>query len=612
MCRNGVHLSASVKSAAAITVLNAEAPQKSFGIRAKLRQLAVASLSDADEDNNTRLVEALVLGSRSKIDKTLYDNFIKTGLVHLVCLSGLHVGIFAAFAWWLAKRSGLLHRGRSIAAISAIIIFLLVVPPASPTLRAGIMFIVLCMGRLFNRRSMALNSLAVSAILLLLIRPMDFLSPGFQLSFAATLGILLFNEPIRRILLLPVEPLKQTVWYSSVRLPLDIFAVGLAAWLAVAPIIAWHFYQFQLFTALWTVPASFPVTAIVILGPLKIIFASLLPSLAAFLGILLDLCAGILSFLVMLFAKVPFSQIIIGKPAIYIILSFYLLLFLWKFSPLRKNYVYPAAIILLLVWALSVSYFKNLNNLQLTVLSVGHGQAICVKTPDGKNLIFDAGSISKSDIGNRIVNPFLAYTAVGKIETVFISHDDIDHYNGLPEILSRRKCKNIYTIPQFIHNNSNAASILVEFLKSQNLSLEISPEKLQLNNVVITQLWPKDISEDLSDNESSLVLLLEYAGRKILFCSDIPKNIQNRLMELEPGLDIDVMVVPHHGSARTIDPAFLDYFKPEFLITSSSYSQSGRTSPQIRDFDHNYFTSRDGATAVSINSAGRIKVSTFK
>ncbi|MDD5011067.1 MAG: ComEC/Rec2 family competence protein, partial [Phycisphaerae bacterium] len=331
MRRNGVYLSASVKSAAAMTILNAELPQKSFGIRAKLRQFAVASLSDADEDNNARLVEALVLGSRYKIDKELYNDFMKTGLVHLVCLSGLHVGIFAAFAWWLAKRAGLLYRGRSIAAISAIIIFLLIAPPTSPTLRAGIMFIVLCTGRLFNRRSMALNSLAVSAILLLLIRPMDFLSPGFQLSFAATVGILLFNEPIRRILLLPIEPLKQTAWYSPLRLPLDIFAVGLAAWIAVAPIIAWHFYQFQLFTALWTIPASFPVTAIVILGPLKIIFASLLPSFAAFLGILLNLCAVILSFLVALFAKVPFSQIIIGKPAIYIILCFYLLLLLWKF-----------------------------------------------------------------------------------------------------------------------------------------------------------------------------------------------------------------------------------------------------------------------------------------
>ncbi|MDD5011207.1 MAG: MBL fold metallo-hydrolase, partial [Phycisphaerae bacterium] len=302
----------------------------------------------------------------------------------------------------------------------------------------------------------------------------------------------------------------------------------------------------------------------------------------------------------------------IGKPAIYILLCFYLLLLLWKFFPLRKNYIYPVAIILLLVSAFSIRYFKNLNNLQLTVLSVGHGQAICVKTPDGKNLIFDAGSISKSDIGNRIVNPFFAYTAVGKIETVFISHDDIDHYNGLPEILSKRKCENIYTTSQFLNSDSAPVFELDEFLKSQHTSLGLSPENFSLNNIVITQLWPKDISDDLSDNESSLVFLLEYAGRKILFCSDIPKNIQNRLMELYPGLDTDVMVVPHHGSARTIDPAFLDYFKPEFLITSSSYSQFGRTSPLIREFDHNYFTCRDGAVTVLINSAGRIEVSTFK
>jgi len=621
MNRSGIFLSASVKSANAISVLNAEKLKSSFDIKAKLRQYAVAALLDSTEsDNDIRLVEALVLGSRTKIDRKLYDDFIKTGLVHLVCLSGMNVGIFAGCFWWLSKKAGLLHQGRSIACIIATIIFLLIVPAQSPTLRAGIMFIIFCLGRLFNRRSMALNSLAVSAVVLLLIWPMDFSSPGFQLSFAAVLGIVLFYEPIRNFLLLPVEPLRKTPFYLPLRMLLEMFAVGLAAWLAVIPIIAWHFYQLQLLTALWTVPAAIPATVMIVLGTFKILLNPLLPTLACGLGVVIDFSAQFLSYLVTLFAKVPFSSVIIGKTSIYIVLLFYLSLFLWKFSPFRKrpvlNFTYPAVIALLSISAVLLSNLEKYNNLRLTVLSIGHGQAIYLKTPDNKNFIIDAGSITNKNIGDNIVNPFLNYIAADEIDSVFISHDDIDHYNGLPEILNKHKCKNVYTTPQFIQNAETSATdaMLSKFIRSRNIPLSVAPEKILLGKTVITRLWPREILDEnsLTDNESSLVSLVEYAGRKILFCSDITADIQKQLMALYPQLDVDLIITPHHGSARTLEPLFLNAFKPEFLITSGSRSRLSSISSQIMEHSQSYYTGKDGAVTAIVDSAGRIKISTFK
>jgi len=623
MNHNGVFLSASAKSKNAITILHTERIKQPFDIRKKLREFAVAALlEDTEESNNTRLVEALVLGSRTKIDRKLYNDFIKTGLLHLVALSGFNVGILAGFAWWLSKKAGLLHKGRSIACIIATIIFLLVVPATSSTLRAGIMFIIFCLGRLFNRRSSGLNSLAVAAIFLLLIRPMDFLDAGFQLSFAAVLGIVLFYEPIRNFLILPVEPLRKTPFYPlypPLRMPLDMFAVSLAAWIAVVPLVAWHFYQFQLLTALWTVPASVPVAVILILGTLKILLTPLLPTLAAGLAVVVDFSAKILSFFVTIFAKVPFTRIIIGKPSIYIVLFFYLLIFLWKFFPFRKrpivNLVYPVAMVFLFITAFSINRFKALNNLQLTVLSVGHGQAIYVKTPDNKNFIIDAGSISRNDVGNRIVNPFLDYTATDKINSIFISHDDIDHYNGLPEILNKHNCKNVYTTPQFIQSAATSATDakLSDFLRSKNLSLCVTPEKISLGKTVITRLWPKETSTDipLSDNEASLVLLFEYAGRKILLCSDITADAQKQLMNLYPQLDVDLIVTPHHGSGRTLEPLFLNAFKPEFLITSCSEARLGSISREITDFGQSYYTCKNGAITAFITPTGQIRIKKY-
>ncbi len=621
MNRNGVFLSASIKSANAITVLSSEKLKSPFDIKAKLRQLAIAALlEDTEQYDNMRLVEALVLGSRTKIDRKLYDDFIKTGLVHLVALSGLNVGILAGFFWWLSKKFGLLHQGRSIACIIATIIFLLVVPATSSTLRAGIMFIIFCLGPLLSRQSKAVNSLAVSAILLLLIRPMDFLNPGFQLSFAAVLGMLFFMYPISIFISQPIEPLKKTFLYSPLRMPLDMFALGLAAWIAVVPIIAYHFYQFQLLTALWTVPASIPVAVILILGTLKILLNPLLPTLAAGLAVILDFSAKILSYLVTIFAKVSFTYIIIGKPGIHFVVLFYLLIFLWRFFPFRKkpvlNFVYPTVMIFLLLLAVFVNRLEKFNNLQLTILSVGHGQAIYVKTPDNRNFIIDAGSMSKNDVGDRIVNPFLDYTAADKIHSIFISHDDIDHYNGLPEILNKHNCQNVYSTPQFIQSAATSATDakLSEFIRSKNLPLCITPEKISLGKTVITHLWPKETSTEipLSDNEASLVLLLEYAGRKILLCSDITAEAQRQLMNLYPQLDVDLIVTPHHGSGRTLEPLFLNAFKPEFLITSCSEARLGSISREITDFGQSYYTCKDGAITVSINRTGRIKIKTFK
>jgi len=622
MNSNAVYIAASVKSTNAITFLNIENknPKSLLDLKAKLRQLAITALhGDAQQQNNdTRLVEALLLGSRAKIDRKLYNDFIKTGLVHLICLSGLHVGIIAGFAWWLAKKAGLLHRGRAIACIIVTIIFLLVVPATSPTLRAGIMFIVFCLAYLFNRRSKLLNSIAVSAIFLLLIRPMDFLDAGFQLSFAATIGIVLLCPLFFNFLISPFGYLKKTYLYKILQILLAAFSTSCTASLAVMPLIAWHFYRFQPLTAIWTVLASLPVTIIIILGTLKIMFTPLLPTLAAGIAIVIDFSAWVLSELVTIFAKVPFTQVTTGKVSIYIVLLLYLLLFLWRFFSFHRkpaaNYIYPAMIVFLLIAAFSINKFKNLNNLQLTVLSIGHGQAAVIQLPGGQNIIIDAGSMSRNNIGTKIVNPFLDYTAAGQIDSVFISHDDIDHYNGIPEILEKHKCNNIYTTGQFISSGSYTAAILNKFLKEHKLSLEITPEKIMLDKTTITRLWPKETSTEipLSDNESSLVLLFEYAGRKIIFCSDITKDIQNQLANLYPALDVDIMITPHHGSGRTFNPFFLNAFKPEYLITSCSESRFQTISSEIRKFAQSLYTCKDGATAAAINSKGKIKIETFK
>jgi competence protein ComEC len=224
---------------------------------------------------------------------------------------------------------------------------------------------------------------------------------------------------------------------------------------------------------------------------------------------------------------------------------------------------------------------------------------------NSENIIVDAGSITQGNIGERIVNPYLDYAAINKIDAVFVSHDDIDHFNGLPEIYNKHIFKNVYTTSQLIESYSGTAAELRKLY-----SPKAAPEKFSQGDLTLTKLWPIGADAEISDNESALVLLAEYKKRKIMFCSDITKEAQDGLMNLYPDLDIDILITPHHGSARTTNNDFVTFFKPEYLITSSGDADFGRTCEAIKKFEKSFYTSRDGAVSVKIDSGGRIKIRT--
>ncbi|OQA02749.1 MAG: ComEC family competence protein [Planctomycetes bacterium ADurb.Bin401] len=610
MNRNGVFFCSSVKSVNALNILESENIESFLRIKTKLNDFATARLNDGmEESNGQNLIEAMILGSQTHIDRKLYNDFIKTGLVHLICLSGLNVGIFAGIAWWLSKKAGLLHTGRSIASLIATIIFLLVVPAQASTLRAGIMFVIFCLSRLFFKRSSLLNCIAIAAILILLCNPMDFLSPGFQLSFGATVGIILFFEKFNKFLSSPLENITHKSVFNFCKLIIAAFSTSLAAWLFVAPVTAWHFFQVQLLTAIWTIPAMVPATLIIVLGTFKIILNAIVPTLAFALGYIINFCAWVFSWMVTIFAKVPLSFVIVGKTSIIFISAIYISLFMWKYFPFKsygKRFIYPGIAIFLFMPVIFYNRAENLIDFEFTVLSVGHGQACVLSLPNARNAIIDAGSMSKSSTGTKIANAFLSYKAICRIDAVFISHDDIDHFNGLPEVTAVEKCGNFYTTPQLIQSDSATAKELKKLF-----ALKQAPAEVKFGKASIRRLWPIDEIADYSDNESSLVLLVEYRGRKILLTSDVTADVQKKIMELYPRLDIDLMVTPHHGSGKTTYPAFINYFKPEHLVTSCSDVQFERTIPEIRNFANSFFTCRDGAVTVSINKTGKIKITTF-
>jgi competence protein ComEC len=260
------------------------------------------------------------------------------------------------------------------------------------------------------------------------------------------------------------------------------------------------------------------------------------------------------------------------------------------------------------------------DSLILTCLDVGHGQAILAQLPGGTNVLFDAGSLYKSDVGARVIAPFLDHAGTSKIDAIVISHNDVDHINGIPEVIEHCEVGGVYANSTFFceADKWGTANFLTTWLAGKNLAPRALAEGLQVESEArIRMIWPTEqIRQDpnLGDNDKSLVCLIEFVGRKTLLCSDIEKFAQKELLRLNPDLKADVVVVPHHGSAKTLESKFLESLDPDILICSSGQKEHERMNPLPGPRGQNkptwFYTPRDGAIAVWITRDAAIQATT--
>ena len=626
MARNGVFVAGSADSRQAIELLSSDAAGLFTKIKAKLRKFAVNSLLGGPypQTQSESLLLALVLGHRTNIDKETYNAFRKTGLLHFVCLSGMNFAMVIGFVWWVCKTAGLMKPGRAIVCTITAVVFLMVVPENAPAFRAAVICFAFCASFIFRRNSNSFNSLALAAIVLLLIKPTGIFQPDWQLSFASVLGILMLCPLFFSLLR---EKTIEHPWFTDFvkdkpflhittsPTPYSMFSTSFTAWLSTSGILLYHFYGIQWLASVWTVIVSPLIGLVSLLGYLKLIVAMFLPTVSVLMGVAINHLSDLLIWIVKLFAGLNISEILIGKTNGAVILLFYgLMVFAFFFRlrnpAIKKAICVTAALALVAMVAIPKWQRTHGDNLTVTILDVGHGQAILAQLPGGDNILFDAGSLSRSDVGTKVVTPFLRYSGIGKIDAVIIGHGDIDHINGLPEITGDIRTKAVYASKAFSEDNRQTTKFLRNKLRKiaeiNNLPQKFGPAKTRV-------LWPTtDIQENnsISDNDKSVVTLIEYAGKRVLICSDIEKFAQREILRLYPDLKADVLILPHHGSAKTIEPAFID--KIGAAVNIASNSESSYEKHQVIRYPAGLkCTALDGMITVRIGKNGNVTTTTF-
>jgi len=635
LARRGVFVGAFVKSRGGIERLGRSDLTTLASIKNRLRAIAAEALfgETSPDDQSNAMLGALLLGQRGHIDPAIFEAFCETGLSHFICLSGLHMGILVGFVWWVCRKAGLTKRLRAAVCIIVIGLYVLIVPPRAPTIRAAIICSFFCLAVLVRRRPNALNTLSLSAIVLLAVRPMDLFNVGWQLSYTSVLGIILlqrrisnwlFERTIDRIDTLgPKENERLFVGFLKAvpTSAVELFSVGVAAWLGAAGVLLYHFGVITPMAAVWTVLVFGLVFAILAVGFLKMALAALLPTAALVLGIIATGLADLLIVIVKLIASWNISGVQVGKVSIWLIVLYYCFLLFARFGhlhrPVVKKAICAAMTFVILLCPAITKYQSNYRrDLEVTCLAVGHGQAVFVGMPGRENLLFDAGSLNIKNCGQRIVVPFLREKGIGKLNAIFVSHDDIDHMNGMPEIFSASKVGDVYTNEAFLAkiDTSPTAVFLADCLENENQQLKLLDEYvLSSSKAKIMSIWPTlqiCRAESISDNDKSQVTLIEFAGKKILLCSDIERFAQERIFQMHADLKADVVVMPHHGSTRNLIDGFVERIGAEVAIISCSrgrYEAAYKPAAGAKAF----YTPVDGAVTVKITPDGTITTAGF-
>jgi competence protein ComEC len=216
---------------------------------------------------------------------------------------------------------------------------------------------------------------------------------------------------------------------------------------------------------------------------------------------------------------------------------------------------------------------------RITFLSVGHGGCVVIETTDGRVLLYDAGTMGGPDVVRRVVAPYLWSRGISRIDEVFVSHADLDHFNGLPELLKRFPVGLITLTPSFAEKPTPGVSAVLGVIDRHGVARRVATagDRFQAGDVAIEVLHPPAVGPPGNENARSMVLLVRHAGHAVLLTGDLEGPGQEAVVAgvIDP---VDVMLAPHHGSdsanarrdsSGTYTPGVMaDWARPRLVVSS--------------------------------------------
>lgn len=566
--------------------------------------------------DHAALIGAAALGERGNLSPSQRSNFVCSGTIHLLVVSGLHVGLLAAALVLICRAMGWGPRvGWALGALAALA-YLLVTGVQPSVLRAFLMIATYALGRVIGRKPDALNVLGASALISVAINPADVFELGFQLSYLAVLGLLVV-APMLRLKTPALTPQLEVSgparWLgSSVRASLG---VAILTW----PLLASEVHVLSpamVLTNLIAGPILTMVLVLMLFSPLAVI-----PFVGGALAWALSLLATALSAIADWFAHVPGGHVFLPAPPLWWLLGFYAALLIGYLAP-QARLPRAAGFVVPLLWLALLPVTTLLQHeppgpARITALDVGQGQCVVIEVPNGPCVVLDCGSTSLGGVGERVLAPYLWHRGRTRIDTLILSHADADHVNGLPQLFDRFPVGRVLVSEVFASDEAGAALVtwlerrtVVEVMRRGD-TLTLAP------GLTLDCLWPDRellpavANERLQRNEGSLVLLLKAGPTGVLLPGDAENAGFAGYAPLLKG-PTKVLFAPHQGSKVEGISDMLAKLRPEHVIVSARETFPSSESMQAYQAQAKvYPTWETGALTMYIGADGSLKVERF-
>ncbi len=526
-------------------------------------------------------VRALSLGDKGGIEASHRKLLSATGLAHLFAISGLHFAMVGALFYALGSRLYRLVPALSRWEPSQRVVPLLIIPllggyylltgAAVPAFRAFLLALALALLLALRQRCRPMDLLALAAFVILLIDPLLLFAPSFQLSFAGVAGLLLS---------LPRWQGRLSQLPRMLRYPLGVLVTTMAATLATAPFVLWHFQSWApaaLLTNLFALPLVGFVAVPLVLG------ATLLHGLCFGAGDLLFRGCALVLELVLEMATAVRSLPGLGGGVVILsppeILGAGLIACVLLCGISRKNWRLALTAALVGGTLLVLPPWSR-PGLRVVALSVGQGDATLVSLGDQHYLIDGGGLYSdRFDVGESLVAPALARLGVRKLSAVILTHDHPDHSKGLPFVLEHFEVERFWSpvAPQRLN------SLLLQTLQNRNISMgRIAPGWNLLNAGADGTLSLYQGAGEGGSNDLSQVVFAAWGGRGVLLTGDLEaEGVEMLALQGAPG-PVDLLKLPHHGSAHSRSEVLVNLWRPLLAFVSAGVgNRFGHPAPEI-------------------------------
>jgi competence protein ComEC len=581
------------------------------------------------------LAEALLLAQKSGLTPETRARWVAAGLVHLLAISGMHVGLIAAGVLAAAGAAGLPRRRSRRLAVLLTGAYVLFLGAPTAALRALLQATLLLTSVELQRPAEPFTLLAAAGMTILLLEPMALLEPGFQLSFAGMIGLIGWRRPICDAL-----PRRLPAWVR------EGLAAGIAASALTTPIAALHFGQaawIGIVGSLIAVPLLGAAVAALLLA---LLVATLTGSTAGPHALLADALLRMLELVADLSARLPGGHAFVSAPTVLALLAAAAAAILvrgllqqragaaeslpppmgapdeayqryaGRLRSARLRWLIGAAAGLAVLTAAPVLRPHD-GSLYIHAIDVGQGDALAIRTPRGRWVLVDAGPrTAHADAGRDRVVPFLLRQGARRVDALILTHSDADHIGGAAAVLEA------FDVPLVIDPGLPAGKdLFIDLLAAarsggQRWVAGNDGIAFSIDDVQFTLLYPlASLDASGTANDNSLVFRLDFGTFTALFLGDAPEAVEDELVALYgERLRASLLKVGHHGSATSTGEALLTAARPVIaLVSAGRRNRYGHPSPIVlhrlaRHEVRVLRTDEIGTISVRVTRAGQLRV----